>query len=147
MFDAENESMGFAHASEPEEAVPSSSAAGAKAGSASPRSGRRYLPLRGRKRFADVFGTGVRRRRGGVTVVRGRAYDEVAAVGIVASRKKVGGAVQRNRARRRIRAALDCLPLRKGSYIVIASKEVLEAPFEVLVRWLEAAVEEESLRE
>ncbi|NIA24002.1 MAG: hypothetical protein GWP04_00365 [Gammaproteobacteria bacterium] len=136
--------MGSGLVSEPEEAAPSSNAAGAKAGSASPRSGRQYLPLRGRKRFADVFGTGVRRRQGGVTVIRGPGRGNVPAVGIVASRRKVGGAVQRNRARRRIRAALDSLPLPKGSYIVIASKQVLDAPFGVLVRWLEVTVEKES---
>jgi len=133
--------------SEPEEAAPSSSAAGVSAGSASPRSGRQYLPLRGRKRFADVFGAGVWRRQGGVTVVYTRGRDSVPAVGIVASGKKVGGAVQRNRARRRIRAALDCLRLDNGSYIVIASRQVLEAPFGVLLRWLEVAVKEESIRE
>ncbi|HDH26462.1 MAG TPA: hypothetical protein ENH00_09760 [Actinobacteria bacterium] len=139
--------MDFGLVSEPEEAAPSSSAAGVRAGSASPRSGRQYLPLRGRESFADVFGTGVWRRQGGVTVVCGPGRDEVPAVGIVASRKKVGGAVQRNRARRRIRAALDCLRLQKGSYIVIASRQVLDAPFEVLVRWLEVTVKEESTRE
>jgi ribonuclease P protein component len=68
--------------------------------------------------------------------------DRAPEVGIVASRSQVGGAVSRNRARRRIRAALDRLPLTEGGYIVIASRAVLTTPFEDLVRWLEAAMKE-----
>ena len=63
-------------------------------------------------------------------------------VGIVASRKRVGSAVDRNRAKRRIRAALGSVALSEGSYIVLASREVLTAPFRELVGWLKTAMEE-----
>ncbi len=63
-------------------------------------------------------------------------------VGIVASKKRVGSAVDRNRARRRIRAALGHVTLSEGSYIVVASRGVLTAPFGELVGWLETAMEE-----
>jgi|SRR5680860_571503 len=147
MFDAENESMGSERVSGLEGDAPSSSAVGGKADSVSPPSGRQYLSLRSRIRFGDVFRTGVRRRRGGITVLSGSESCDMPAVGIVASKKMVGGAVDRNRAKRRIRAALDRLPLENRSYIVIASKQVLEAPFETLVRWLEATIQKESARE
>jgi len=60
-------------------------------------------------------------------------------VGIVASRS-VGGAVDRNRAKRRIREALARLALPEASdAIVIASSEAVTAQFAELVKWLEAA--------
>ncbi len=46
----------------------------------------------------------------------------------------------RNRAKRRMRAALATLRLRDGvDYVVIASDEVNRAEFDRLVRWIEEA--------
>jgi ribonuclease P protein component len=63
----------------------------------------------------------------------------------VAGKKKVGGAAQRNRAKRRLREALAVIPLREGNdYVVVASSTVLTAPFGEVVGWLRAAVGEET---
>jgi ribonuclease P protein component len=136
MFDAENASMDSALDSAREQAAQSSSGGAARGASAfPPRS------LKGKRRFAEVFATGTRHRRGGITVIvsrDGRAPE----VGIIASKKRVGPAVARNKARRRIRAALGRVTLPEGSYIVVASRAVLTAPFERLVGWLETAMKE-----
>jgi ribonuclease P protein component len=64
---------------------------------------------------------------------------------VVAGAKKVGGAVQRNRAKRRLREALAAVRLRDGhDYVVIASPAVLTAPFEEVELWLRKAVGEET---
>lgn len=68
----------------------------------------------------------------------------VSRVGVLAGRA-VGGSVQRNRAKRRLREALGFAPLQPGrDYVVVAGREVLEAPFQELVAWLCGAVEEEA---
>jgi len=136
MFDAENASMDSAHVSEPEEAARSSNGGAGRAASGSPP-----RSLTGRRRFSEVFATGTRRRQGGITVIAVRDGRD-AEVGIVASKKRVGPAVDRNRAKRRIRAALGQVTLSGGSYIVVASRAVLTAPFERLVGWLETAMKE-----
>lgn len=60
-------------------------------------------------------------------------------VGIVAA-KGVGNAVKRNRAKRRLREAVARVRLDDGvSYVVIASPEVLAAPFDRLVASVQAA--------
>lgn len=61
-------------------------------------------------------------------------------VGFVATRR-VGNAVRRNRAKRRLREAAARVRLRPNTaYVVVATPEVLEADFGTLVRWLEEAV-------
>jgi ribonuclease P protein component len=61
-------------------------------------------------------------------------------VGIVAGRR-VGGAVQRSRAKRRLREAAARVPLQPGTaYVLIASAQVVDVPFSRLVGWLERAV-------
>lgn len=73
-----------------------------------------------------------------------RAADaDPARVGFTATRR-VGGAVQRNRARRRLRAAVaTVMPhhARQGhDYVVIARTETLRRPFGALVQDLETAL-------
>ena len=57
--------------------------------------------------------------------------------------KAVGGAVRRNRAKRRLREAVARVPLRGDrDYLVIAGERVPTAPFGTLVDWVRRAVEE-----
>jgi ribonuclease P protein component len=61
-------------------------------------------------------------------------------VGFVAG-KKVGNAVARNRAKRRLREATQRVSLASGTtYVVIADRSVVDAPFSSIVAWLEYAV-------
>jgi ribonuclease P protein component len=59
----------------------------------------------------------------------------------VVAGKRVGNAVKRNRAKRRLRAAIHAANLRQNTaYVVVASSDVLDAPFVELTRWLNKAV-------
>lgn len=61
--------------------------------------------------------------------------------GLVAG-KKIGGAVERNRVKRRIRHAISSMSPRLGvDIVVIASRQVLTVSFAELVSWLEEALE------
>jgi ribonuclease P protein component len=61
-------------------------------------------------------------------------------IGLVVG-KRVGNAVVRNRAKRRLRHALKQIPLEQGmDYVIIAEREVLDLPFESLVGRLADAV-------
>ena len=65
-------------------------------------------------------------------------------VGVVAGRR-VGGAVRRNRAKRRLRAAISEVSLADGvAYIVIAGPEVPDVDYRQLRAWIASAVEEAS---
>lgn len=137
--------MAFVPGCAPAPDAPSSSVGAQKGGSVSPPSGRPYTPLRGRSAFQRAFRTGRRRRKGGLVVIVASGSPGPPRVGVVAGRKKVGGAVQRNRAKRRLREALARIPLRDGcDYVVIASSAVLAAPFGEVERWLREAVDEET---
>ena len=68
-----------------------------------------------------------------------------AAVGIVASRS-VGNAVVRNRARRRLREAVAKADPPAGmDLVVVAAREVVEAPFDRLVDWMRQAMPKEDM--
>ena len=98
------------------------------------------MSLRGRDGFRRVYRFGKRHRTPGLTVISCRMEPGPPQVGIVANRR-VGGAVQRNRAKRRLREAMRHVELEPGTgYIVQATADVLEAPFSQLVDWLTAAV-------
>jgi ribonuclease P protein component len=85
--------------------------------------------------------TGERRRVGGVLVVASDGAPGPARIAVVAGRR-VGSAVARNRAKRRIREALRRAAVPDGrDYIVIASASVNEAPFEEVAAWVRRAVE------
>ena len=68
-------------------------------------------------------------------------------VGVVAG-KRVGNAVRRNRAKRRLRAALREAPLRSGrQYVVIAGPEVPDVNYDRLRSWVTAAIDAVSVGE
>lgn len=85
--------------------------------------------------------TGSRRSVGGVTVLTAPGVPGTARVTVVAGRR-VGGAVERNRTKRRLREAVVRARIRTGvDYIIIGSREALEASFEDLLDWVRRAVE------
>jgi ribonuclease P protein component len=134
--------MAFGHECEPGLAVPSSNVVGARAvigsqpDSASHRRGRTYRSLRGYGRFGRAYEMGRRRRCGPISVVVAPGEPGPPQVGFVAARK-VGSAVDRNRAKRRMRAAASCVPLKSDTvYVIVADRGVLTADFERLVRWI-----------
>ena len=102
-----------------------------------------YLSLRTATEFQNVFRLGTRRRRGGVLVVQAPGPSGPPRVGFVVGRK-VGGAVQRNRAKRRLREAVRNVPLEQGTdYVIVASEAVVHTPFDRLTRWLTEAIASE----
>jgi len=104
-----------------------------------------YAPLPS-SRFAAVYRRGKRFEGGGLLVITAAAEPGPPQVGIVAGRG-VGNAVQRNRAKRRLRAALRQTGLRPDTaYVVVASPAVVEMGFEVLVERLAEAMAKEAVR-
>jgi len=94
-----------------------------------------------RKDFDALFANGLRRRHGDLTVFRAPAGGgEMTKVAVVAGRR-VGNAVTRNRAKRRIREALRQVDLPAGEHIaVVAGPTVPIVPFTSVVDWLEGAL-------
>ena len=122
--------------------MPPSLGGARRAARASPPEAAAIRSLTKRSDFDLLFATGSRIRRGGITVVRAPAPDGRTAVGVIAGRR-VGSAVRRNRAKRRLRAAIGAVSLPTGELIgVMATDRVLEAPFETLVRWVSESLEE-----
>ncbi len=102
---------------------------------------RRVERLRGRRAVSALFERGTAGRSACVVVrYLAEARDPPRAAAIAPNR--LGGAVVRNRARRRVRAALRALAgeLPPGTYAVIARRKALDAPFPELVDSLRAAV-------
>jgi ribonuclease P protein component len=92
--------------------------------------------LRRRSDFDRVFADGQRRSAHGVTVVIAASDRDRFRFGLVAS-KRVGGAVDRNRAKRRIRHAIVAIEPRPGvDVVLIANRATLEVRFEKLVATL-----------
>lgn len=98
------------------------------------------MSLRPSSRFARIYRTGRRTTRGAVTVIESEGTRDVPEVGVVAG-KRVGNAVRRNRAKRRLRAAAMTAPLRpRRAYVIVAGPEVVDAPFSTLTAWVTDAV-------
>lgn len=143
MCGAARESTGFAPGCGPERGAPSSSDAGSRVGTSFPLSlGRPFVSLRPGSRFRPVYRRGVRTRAGAITVIRAEGRSGPPQVGIVAGRG-VGGAVRRNRAKRRIREAFGLVPLEPNTaYVVVAGPEVADVAFDQLTEWLRRATAE-----
>lgn len=101
--------------------------------------------LKRRPEFLQVASQGQKAAMPGL-VLQAHARGDVdpLRVGFTASRK-VGGAVQRNRAKRRLRAAVDQVLAAKGrdgrDYVVIARAETVKRPFQLLIDDLGRALE------
>ena len=118
----------------PEQAAASSNAVATRVGSTSAPE-----RLRRRSDLAAVFSEGRRRRTAGITVISLPRPGMPTRIAYVASRA-VGTAVDRNRAKRRLREAVRSLRAPEGhDMIIIASREVLDAPFSELRSSLEGA--------
>jgi len=86
-----------------------------------------------------LYSTGRRRRIGGLIVISALALGDPGRVAFVAARK-VGGAVARNRAKRRMRAAFASVtPNGVVDVVYIAGPSVLSTPFDQLVAWMKDA--------
>ena len=105
-------------------------------------SGRGFVRLRGQDRFASVYRRGTRVRRGAITVIQAPSDAATPAVGVVAS-KRIGTAVRRNRAKRRMREAAARVALTPNtSYVVVAGDDLEDTPFDQIVAWMDEAVTE-----
>lgn len=93
--------------------------------------------LKRRPEFLQVASSGQKSAMPGLVLqAHARGDADPIRVGFTASRK-VGGAVQRNRAKRRLRAAVDRVLAAKGlagrDYVVIARAETIKRPFPLLI--------------
>ncbi|MCY3651747.1 MAG: ribonuclease P protein component [bacterium] len=96
--------------------------------------------LTGSAAFAEVLREGRRVRRGGIILAYRHRDCGPPRIGLVAGRQ-VGGAVVRNRAKRRVRAVLRELPLAKATdYVFIVTSAVATVPFSKLGGWIRSAV-------
>lgn len=101
-----------------------------------------FQSLRGAGRFDALFCNGVRVRHKGVTVVKLERGPGPARVGLVVGRR-VGGAVMRNRVKRRLREALRRAgPVPGADYAVIASDKLAQARFSAVCDWIRRALDE-----
>ena len=117
-----------------------STASAASAGSSLPEPGGGFGHLSGSVEFNAVLRHGRRIRRGGITLVARRRDGGRPRVGLVVGRR-VGGAVVRNRAKRRLRAALREATLSEATdYVLIATPVVATAPFRQLRGWVRDAI-------
>jgi ribonuclease P protein component len=91
-----------------------------------------------------VYREGSRRRVGGVIVYRAPGELDEPEVCFVAG-KAVGNAVERNRAKRRLREAARRIELEPATaHVFVASRDVLDVPFDTLVDWLQASVDRQA---
>jgi len=93
------------------------------------------LPLRSSDDFRRVLTLGTRRRVGDLIVVRAPGQPAQVRVGLVAG-KRTGNAVQRNRAKRRIRQAVRQAEFPAGDFVVMAGPTTVSVDFAELVSWL-----------
>jgi ribonuclease P protein component len=120
----------------PEQGGQSSSPAVTRVANASPLEASSVSSIRHRSDFDRIFGTGRKHRVGRIVVITAPGLPGQFRFGLVAG-KKIGGAVERNRVKRRIRHAIRLAEPPLGfDAVVIGSRDVLDVPFERLVQWL-----------
>ena len=108
-----------------------------RAADASPPERHPHVSLRGRTEFSRVYRSGKRRRVGEVLLISADGTPGPARVGVVAGRR-VGNAVVRNRAKRRLREAVARAGLPEGrSYVIVALSDLETAGLADLVGWLQ----------
>lgn len=101
-----------------------------------------FESLRSSRNFRRVLRDGARSRQGGIVIVGSPGPQGPPRLGLVVS-KQCGGAVIRNRIKRRLRHAAKDLHLQPGNdYVIIASGQVAEAPYSQVGKWLQRALEE-----
>jgi ribonuclease P protein component len=101
-----------------------------------------FQPLRNSRDFRRVLSDGIRRRKGGVVVVSAPGSDGPPRLGLLVS-KSCGTAVRRNRIKRRLRSAAGSVELQPGNdYVIIATSQVAEAPYDQLTYWIRRALQE-----
>jgi ribonuclease P protein component len=119
--------------------APSSKDDARRVGSASLRE---LESLRSSRDFRRVLRHGTRYQEGAIVVVRLPGRSGPPRLGLVVA-KGSGGAVTRNRIKRRLRHAAREIDLQPGTdYVIIARKEAAEMAFGQLVAVLNAAVAE-----
>ncbi|HKY48431.1 MAG TPA: ribonuclease P protein component [Acidimicrobiia bacterium] len=107
-----------------------------KAASVSPL---RPVSLRSSASFRTVLATGRRRRVGDLVIVGAVGQPGSVRYGLVTGRR-IGSAVVRNRAKRRLREAIRATGLPDGyDFVVIAGPTVPHVPFSTLVTWISEA--------
>jgi ribonuclease P protein component len=95
--------------------------------------------LRSPAEFRRVLEKGQKRRVGDLVVVKAPGQPHIARHGLVAGRR-TGNAVQRNRIRRRLRAAIRLTGLPVGfDYVLLAGPGLLDVDFPTLRAWLDEA--------
>ena len=118
--------------------APSSSHGVQKAASVSPL---RPVSLRSSASFRTVLATGRRRRVGDLVIVGAVGQPGSVRFGLVTGRR-IGSAVVRNRAKRRLREAIRAVGLPVGyDFVVIAGPTVSEVPYSTLLSWISEAGE------
>ena len=98
------------------------------------------LRIRDRSTFETLRRSGRRSRRGPVTVTYAVVGSEGAPCVAYAVGRRAGGAVVRNRARRRLRAAVARAELVPGSYLVSAGAAAATVPFDQLCAHVRSAM-------
>ena len=132
--------MGFATACTRGVAVPYSDVVVTKAATAFRRNRRPFVSLRSRSEFSRLYREGDQTRIGSLVVISAEGQPGLPQVGFVAGRR-VGNAVVRNRAKRRLREAMARVALRDGmTHVVIAQPGSGGARFSQLVGWLDVAI-------
>lgn len=98
-----------------------------------------FVPLRGRTRFSSIYRNGSKVRRGPVVVFSLPSQHAEPEVGFVAGRR-VGNAVVRNRAKRRLREAARRVPLTNNrAYVMVATPDTVDVAFDDLVECVASA--------